>query len=200
MRIQRKDFYIVSVIGFLVGWLALLPAQNIGMEITPSVILFSVVGFTLFAPCALFLFKLLSKTWGVFAQFGKFAAVGTLNTLLDIGVLNLLIIIGGIQGASFMVFKTISFLVATTNSYGWNKFWIFQNDLPAVRKEYGKFLFFTCIGMFINVSIATFLVSGVGPVGGVGEEIWANIAALIAVFVSLVWNFLSYKHIVFKRA
>ena len=197
---MKRDFYLVSIIGFLVGWLIFLPLKNIGYEINPTLIMISVIGFTLFAPLALFVLKLLSGKWLVFVQFGNFAAVGTLNTLLDLGILNLLIFLTDIaSGPYFTAFKAVSFLVGTTNSYFWNKLWTFQNRLPVTFHEYLRFALFTFVGALINVGVATFIVNVIGPPEGVSLKLWANTGAIIAVFAALFWNFLSYKKIVFKK-
>lgn len=197
---MKRDYYLVTIIGFLVGWLVLMPLKNLGFEIKPILILGSVVGFLMLAPFALFILKFLSRFWKVLEQFGKFAAVGTLNTLLDLGVLNLLIYLTDISsGASYSGFKAISFVVGTTNSYFWNKFWTFGSRLPITLNEYGRFIFFTLIGVLINVSAASFVVNVIGAPANVNPKLWANVGALAGVFTALLWNFLSYKKIVFKK-
>lgn len=196
---SKRDFYLASIIGFLFGLLALLPAKNLGFNITPVFILISAVGFAFFSPLALFITYLFGRFFRPAYQFGKFAAVGALNTLIDLGVLNFLIILTDITGGIyFSVFKGISFLTAVTNSYFWNKFWTFGSRLPANIKEYARFGFFTAIGLLINVSTASFMVVVIGSFLNVNPKIWANVAALFATFVSLIWNFLAYKYIVFK--
>lgn len=191
----------MAVIGFLVGWLILLPASNIGLKITPVFVVVSVVGFTLFAPLALWILNLLSRFWKILEQFGKFAAVGTLNTLLDLGVLNLLIFLTDItSGLSFSGFKAVSFIVATTNSYFWNKFWTFQSRLPVTGGEYVRFFLFTLVGTFINVTVASIIVNVIGAPQGLNPRLWANIGAIIAVFAAMLWNFLSYRYVVFKKS
>lgn len=200
MGYQKRDFYLVTVIGFLVGWLVLLPAGNVGLEITLPIVVASVLGFTIFAPIALLVLKLLGRIWKVFEQFGKFAAVGTLNTLLDLGVLNLLIFLLNISsGAYYSGFKAISFLVATTNSYFWNKLWTFENKMPVTTIEYLRFAGFTLIGALINISVASLIVNVIGAPAGIQGKLWANVGALAAVAASFLWNFLSYKLIVFKK-
>ncbi|MCP6719925.1 MAG: GtrA family protein [Patescibacteria group bacterium] len=195
----KKDLYLVSLIGFLFGLLVLLPAKNLGLVVTPKLALISVVGFTVLAPIALLILKFLSRFWAVLYQFGKFAAVGALNTVIDLGVLNFLILLTGVYaGIYFSVFKAISFLAATVNSYFWNKFWTFQSKIPVKLKEFSRFIFFTIIGLLINVSIASFIVTVLGPVFEVDPRLWVNIGALIATVISLLWNFLAYRYIVFK--
>jgi len=198
---MAKDYRLAAVIGFLVGCLVLIPVANLGYAVTALLAAASVVGFALFAPFALFLLKQLGRVWPVFNQFGKFAAVGTLNTLLDLGVLNALIFITGFaRGAPFAGFKAVSFLVASTNSYFWNKFWTFESRAPIALGEYARFLLFTLVGTFLNVGVASLIVNVLGAPEGVGEKLWANAGALIAVFTSLLWNFLAYRKIVFRPA
>lgn len=197
---NKKDFYLVSIIGFLVGWLVLLPVKNLGFTVTPLLIAGTVIGFSLLAPFALAVLKLLGKFWPVLEQFGKFAAVGTLNTLLDLGVLNLFILLTDIsEGTTYSGFKAVSFLTATTNSYFWNKLWTFQSGTPVTGKEYGRFILFTLIGTAVNVSIASIVVNVIGAPIGVNPKLWANVGALIGVLVSFMLNFLSYRFIVFSK-
>ncbi len=197
---KKKDYYLVSLIGFLVGWLVFIPLKNIGFDLNLPWLVFSVVFFTLLAPLALFVLNFLSRFFKVLAQFGKFAAVGTLNTLIDLGILNLFIYLTDIsQGLYFSFFKAISFLGATTNSYFWNKFWTFQSRLPVSPREYLRFLFFTFVGTLINVSVASLIVNFIKAPPSFSLKLWANLGALLAVFVSMLWNFLSYKYIVFGR-
>ncbi len=199
MNTYKNDFYLVSIIGFLVGWLMLLPVKNLGFTVTPLLIAGIVIGCSVFAPVALVVLKLLGKFWPVLEQFGKFAAVGTLNTLLDLGVLNLFILLTDISvGVTYSGFKAVSFLVATTNSYFWNKFWTFQSATSVTGKEYGRFLLFTLIGTAVNVSVASLVVNVVGAPQGVNPKLWANIGALIGVLVSFMLNFLNYRFVVFK--
>lgn len=188
-----------AVIGFLVGVLTLPIISNIKPGfLTAYLSVGLILGFTALSLFALWLTFLLSKIRPVFFQFGKFAAVGTLNTVLDIGILNLLLYLVGVSaGGYFSLFKGISFSLASTNSYFWNKFWAFQSQAPVTAGEYVRFISFTLIGLLINVGVASLVVS-FGSLYGLSASIWANIAALIAVAASLIWNFISYRYFVFK--
>ncbi|MBZ1356258.1 MAG: GtrA family protein [Candidatus Nealsonbacteria bacterium] len=53
--------------------------------------------------------------------------IGTLNIFIDLGVLNFLIALTSITvSLYYTLFKSISLLVAATNSYFWNKHWTFK--------------------------------------------------------------------------
>ncbi|MBI2626236.1 MAG: GtrA family protein [Candidatus Nealsonbacteria bacterium] len=132
----------------------------------------------------------------------KFVLVGALNTLVDLGVLNLLIFTSGIStGFAYSAFKGVSFTVAVINSYFLNKFWTFKGQGGATaRKEFTQFFIVSFVGFGINVGVASLVVNIIGPQLGIGDKLWANVGAICATFAAMTWNFLGYKFIVFKHA
>jgi len=128
----------------------------------------------------------------------KFILVGILNTFVDLGVLNLLIFTTGIaSGFGYSVFKGVSFTVAVVNSYILNKFWTFKTT-----GSFGKFFIVSLIGFGVNVGVASVVVNIIGNQllsFGVSEKIWANVGAIAATFCAMIWNFIGYKFMVFKK-
>jgi putative flippase GtrA len=143
--------------------------------------------------------SVIGRKLAILLQAARFFLVGTLNTFLDLVVLNILIWISGIAtGVLYSVFKAISFLGATTNSYFWNKYWTFGKRETPTTKEFLKFLVVTTVGLLINVGIASLLVNVMGAQFGLSDKIWATFSAIVAAFGAFVWNFLASKFIVFK--
>ena len=133
-------------------------------------------------------------------QFYKFVLVGVLNTFLDLTVLNGLIVISGIAtGWHFSLFKGVSFVIAVTNSYFWNKLWTFRVGGKVRSVEFSKFVAISLVGLGINVGAASFLVNTVGPLGGIKPQLWASVSSLAAIGITTIWNFLGYKIFVFKQ-
>jgi len=149
----------------------------------------------------MFVVSFLGKKFLIIYQAGKFALVGALNTFIDLGILNILIWFTGIAtGLWYSVFKGISFLIATINSYFWNKHWTFEKGEKAFApREFSKFLVVTIVGLGINVGIASIVVNVLGPQWGITAKMWATFGALTATLLAWVWNFFSSKFIVFKK-
>ncbi len=135
----------------------------------------------------------------VIRQAVKFVLVGGLNTLIDLGVLNLLIFITGIaSGSGYSIFKGISFTVAVINSYFLNKLWTFKST----GRKFLQFFVVSLIGFGINVGVASLVVNFIGNpflLLGISDKLWANTGALAATFAAMAWNFMGYKFIVFKK-
>ena len=142
------------------------------------------------------------------AQFGKFILVGIMNTLVDLIILNTETIISGVkQGPGYAVQKGVSFLAAVIMSYFLNKKWTFRDtSREEGGKKFSQFLIISIIGMIINVTVATLAVTYLKPVinstlrlAFLTDQLWVSIGALFGTAIGLIWNFIGYKFIVFKK-
>ena len=189
----KKDIIVSLVIGEICAWLMLLISQNLLANfsfwwLVPIV-------FPLLCAAGMLVALFFEKRFFLLYQFAKFFLVGGLNVLVDLGVLNLLIFVSTISsGLWYSIFKGSSFLVATANSYFWNKGWTFKSS----QNKFGQFLIVSAIGFLINVLTASLVVNLIGPQLGLNSKVWANVGALTGSVVGLIWNFLGYKFIVFK--
>lgn len=196
---MRKSDLIASLfVGFFVGVFAIFIVRNLRISI-PFLAL-APVFLALLSGAGIAVASLLARWAPILFQAAKFALVGTLNTMVDLGVLNFLIFVSGTAaGLPFSVFKATSFLVSVTNSYFWNKFWTFRDTQRVGIFEFGQFLAIAGGGFIINVGVASIVVNIIGPPPGLSENLWANIGAVIATLTAMTWNFLGYKLIVFRR-
>ena len=150
----------------------------------------------------LYLGEWLSRKWAIFSSFAKYVMVGFFNTGVDFAIFNLLMHVTGInKGPAVSSFKTVSFIVAVTNSYFWNKFWAFKAGSTSTDKgkEFVKFVVVNVIGAFLNVGITSGIIFAIPPQLGFGQVVWNNIAAVVATAIALIWNFIGFRLIVFKK-
>ena len=199
---NRKDLSLAAIIGLAVGLLVQPIIANVIPALTLPLRAAVFLGFVVLAPVALALAAWLSKFLPVLYQFAKFAAVGSLNSFLDLGLFNLeTFLYGSVPGGSlYPIFKSISFLIATSNSFLWNKFWTFGSSTKANSTEVLKFYGITLIGWMVNVGVATF-VKNAAVSAGLSVSLWGNVAApVVGIFAALFWNFFGYKFVVFKKS
>jgi putative flippase GtrA len=134
------------------------------------------------------------------AQFLRFAVVGALNTGIDFAILNLLSYLTNVtEGARIIPLKGVAFLVANVNSYLINKRWTFKDKTEGQgAKQFSVYLTVSVIGALINIGAVFLITTYVPPVLGLSNALWLNVANLVATGLSLVWNFVGYKLIVFR--
>jgi len=149
-----------------------------------------------------------SKMHQLIVQFGKFFLVGIMNTLVDLIVLNVEMAVTGIVlGPGYSAEKAVSFLFAVTFSYVINKHWTFQDrSREGEGKKMSQFFAVSVVGMIINVSVATIVVTYLQiPINNIlhlsflTPKLWGTIGALGGTAIGLIWNFIGYKFIVFKK-
>ncbi len=201
----KKDFQLSLIIGGAVGILCqpIISNFSAGIESLSTVPLseLRVIAFSVFlfgAPSALYVFYLLSRFITVFYQFAKFASVGVLNSFVDIGIFNLETFLYGILPGAYIFagFKAISFLVATTNSFFWNKYWTFNSKGTVNASETSKFYVIAVVGWILNVSAFT-IVNGMPHSASLTPKQWANVAVLCGIAAAFLWDFFGYKFLVF---
>lgn len=210
---HKKDYINSGIIGFFFGLFSIPILKNIEFDFLPlnlTTYAAIVIFFTVFAIIAIWIAIKISKKIPVIFEVAKFAAVGAFNTFLDWGVSNALILlllymgivqmdgdILGISDQALGTLKGISFLVATTGSYFWQKYWTFKSEKESTGKEFLTFLVVSGIGMAINILVAV-TIKNINPFE-LSEARAINVGFALATIASLVWNFLGYKFVVFKK-
>ena len=112
-----------------------------------------------------------------YKEFIKFGIVGASGTIIDFGLLNLLVFFQ----INVYLAATISFLAAASNNFYFNKTWTFRfKGKKALRQQYLQFLLVSVIGLLINVSIMYVLIEYF--------NFWYNYAKFAAILVVLWWN------------
>ncbi|PIV90021.1 hypothetical protein COW46_03955 [Candidatus Gracilibacteria bacterium CG17_big_fil_post_rev_8_21_14_2_50_48_13] len=129
------------------------------------------------------------------ATFIKFCLVGTLNTLIDVGILQLLLLVSGIDPHTsplLFVFVLIAFFSAVLNGFFLNKLWTFRmRTRKNSTRQFIKFLITNLVGLGLTMILMFFLVQLLHMV--------PYIAKLCTSALVLVWNFFATKHWTFKE-
>jgi putative flippase GtrA len=148
------------------------------------------------------------------AQFAKFFSVGVSNTLIDLGLFEIISHVFHIPLASAYKVKVFSGTVAMINSFYWNRRWTFQSH-TGVAKSGWKFIVTTLASVYlIQPTIVRFFTAGGGvPVGnfwynletGIGlhliphDDVLRLFAFAMGVVGAGIWDFTLYKLWAFRK-
>lgn len=142
-------------------------------------------------------------------QFSRFMAVGLLNTGIDLGLTNLLVLLfNPATGIGLLGISIFACTVATLNSYLLNRRWTFRDGAGSSRREeLVKFFLVAGLSMAINTSVFLFLTSRLGfwlpdPLPLLPalsrRMVIINVAKVCGVGTAFVVSFLGYRLGVFK--
>lgn len=128
-------------------------------------------------------------------RFVKFAIVGAIGSLIDIGVMNLMtqafhlpLVIGG----------TISFVCAVTNNFIGNRFWTYPDSRSKpIHHQLGMFTLVNTIGIAIRIPILKYvepplarLFESLAHISyNAADAIAKNVTLIFAIGVVMLWNF-----------
>lgn len=197
---KKIDIILALITGEVVAWLFLNMFKGIealaGIKALGWIL---PIAFPIMAVIGLWITYLIGKKYLFVFQLGKFCLAGAFFTVIDVGLLDVLVLLSGFNsGLIYSLFKGISFIIATIVKYVGSKFWVFEGSGGELGTQIGKFFLVTAIGFGINVGVASLVVNIIGPQFSLTSKIWANAGAIIATFVAMTWNFIGYKFIVFK--
>lgn len=150
-----------------------------------------------------------SATSGRMKQVGKFGAVGVLNTLIDFTLYNIL---SSRVGLTLIQSNILSTSVAMAVSFVANRRLVFKTDHGSLPKQAVSFVLVTAFGMYVLQTGTIQLLTEIWltPISlGLSVAHWAHInnhdpflikngAKAAATAVSLAWNFIMYKKVVFS--
>jgi putative flippase GtrA len=194
------DIALAIVVGFMSGALAIPVVINLGIALRIPLLSVPFIAAALSAIALLASCLVAGRVPSLF-EFTKFAVVGVLNSAVDFGGLNFLMLITGIaSGAGYVAFKSVSVTLGVINSYLWNKYWTFDaSKSHEARREMIAFLVVTLLAVCVNVAGADVIVNVIGAPRGISVKLWANVGAISGAGLTLFTNFFGYKFFVFRK-
>ncbi len=125
----------------------------------------------------------------------RYLFVGGFNTLLDFALLFGLVALGLDKIPANYISTTIAMVI----SFFLNKDFTFKVEGKATRKQFALFLIVTAIGLWVIQPIVILISTAFLDGSGMNESVILFIAKVIATIASLIWNFLLYSKLVFKK-
>ena len=201
MMFKKKDIVSGLVIGEISALLIIFLSKILELpDVVHRVVLFFPLILPVLSVGGIVFVSLLKDRLVSLYQLGKNFLVGISNTLIDLSILNLLMMLSGVaSGLFYVLFKALSFSSATVNSYFWNKAWTFEKEGGAEGKEFTKFYTVALGGLVIHLIVSALVVNVVGPQFGASEQVWGTVGGLVSALVAFLWDFFGYKFLVFKK-
>lgn len=125
----------------------------------------------------------------------RFAIVGGANTALDFAILFILVGLGLDKIAANFISTSIAFIF----SFFVNKSFTFKAKGGNLKKQFALFIGVTIIALWVIQPIVITLVTFAFSATAVPAAVSLLIAKLIATVASLIWNYIFYSRLVFKK-
>jgi putative flippase GtrA len=125
----------------------------------------------------------------------RFGAVGGANTVLDFGILFILVLFGLDKFVANFISTSTAFLF----SFFLNNSFTFRSKSDNAKKQFALFFVITLFGLWvIQPIIITVVTWGIGSLH-LSAPVVLFIGKLLATVVTLVWNYVLYSRYVFKK-
>ena len=128
-------------------------------------------------------------------RFIKFAVVGAIGSMVDIGVMNLLTQVFHFQ---LVIAGSISFVCAVTNNFIGNRYWTYPDSRSKpIHHQLGMFFVVNAIGIAIRIPILKYLEPPLALLFesmthisyDVADALAKNATLILAIGVVMLWNF-----------
>lgn len=152
-----------------------------------------------------------SSTTGIFSPFFtkvfvKYALVGILGTLIDVGVLALLVHMTGVDPQTdhvFYMYVSVSFTLAVINNFLLNQWWTFKSSRKGQKRRFIKFLLVALGGLVLSNALMFVLIRAFDFALGLAGILISTvmlvvIAKVVTSGIVLIWNFLVNKYWTFR--
>lgn len=126
----------------------------------------------------------------------RFAIVGGANTALDFALLFIFVSLG----INAIVGNYLSTGISFIFSFFVNKSFTFKNKGGKVARQFILFIAVTIIGLWVIQPIIILAMTSLLQPLQWNESVVLFVAKIIATVASLIWNYLFYSRLVFKKA
>jgi putative flippase GtrA len=132
-------------------------------------------------------------------KYAQFSAVGFSNMLVDVGALNLLLLLGPTRSPELLVLYNVGALVlANANSYVWNTLWTFKDQTQHDAKQVGLFTAQGLLNVAVGSALLWLAAHGLRAYTDLSPWLSGNAAKAISTVSASTVSFLFLRLFVFK--
>lgn len=132
-------------------------------------------------------------------KYAQFSAVGLSNMLVDVGVLNLLLILGPTRSPGLLVLYNVGALVlANANSYLWNTLWTFKEQARHDARQVGMFTAQGLLNVAVGSALLWLAAHGLMAYTDLSAWVSGNAAKAVSTVTASTVSFLFLRLFVFR--
>ena len=133
-------------------------------------------------------------------RFSKFSAVGLINAVVDLAVLNMLLWAYPAEETwQFVLYNLVALVLANVNSYVLNSLWTFRGQAHPGLKQGGLFALQALAGVGVSSALFWVLIHYALNSTGLSPVVAANAAKVISTVVASTLSYFVQRHLVFRR-
>jgi len=134
-------------------------------------------------------------------KYAQFSLVGISNAMVDLGVLNLLLLIYPTRSPEILVlYNLVALALTNANSYLWNTLWTFRDHARHDAKQVGAFGLQAAVGIGVSTIVLWLVAHGLVAYANFPPLIGGNVAKLCSMLVGSTTSFLLLRFFIFRRA
>ena len=133
-------------------------------------------------------------------RYAQFSLLGGSNALVDIGVLNLLLLLSPTRGPEVLVVCNVAALVVTNaNSYLWNTLWTFRGRARHDARQVGLFTTQGILNVAVGGLLIWLLAHGLAAYTDLSPLVAENVAKVASMVAAATMSFVFLRFFVFRR-
>jgi membrane protein DedA with SNARE-associated domain/putative flippase GtrA len=134
-------------------------------------------------------------------KYAQFSLVGISNAMVDLGVLNLLLLIYPTRSPEILVlYNLVALALTNANSYLWNTLWTFRHHARHDAKQVGAFGLQAAVGIGVSTIVLWLVAHALVAYANFPPLIGGNVAKLTSMLVGSTTSFVLLQFFIFRRA
>ena len=134
-------------------------------------------------------------------KYAQFSIVGGSNALVDIGVLNLLLLISPTRSPEILVaYNVVALVLTNANSYLWNTLWTFRHRARHDARQVGLFTVQGMLNVAVGGLVLWLLAHWLVAHTDLSPLVGGNVAKVVSMVAASSMSFLFLRFFVFRRA
>ena len=133
-------------------------------------------------------------------QYAQFSLIGVSNASVDLGAINLLLLIVPTRSPQILVlYNLVALVMANANSYIWNTHWTFRRQARHDARQLSRFAVQAAVSMGVGSLVLWLVARGIVAYADLSALVEGNIAKLSSMLVGSTTSFLLLRTFVFRK-